>query len=114
MLHSHEGSRPDGLIVTDDHLVEPLADVLVGMGVRVPDDLAVVGHWNYPLKYERDLPIQRLGWDAVELLDRWMDTIDAQRRGESVPSRSSIAPRLEHQLITANSIENQSFLSVEA
>jgi DNA-binding LacI/PurR family transcriptional regulator len=93
ILHSGHRLVPDALIVTDDHLVEACADALGEFGVRVPDDLAVIGHWNFPLPYTRDVPVQRLGWDAEEMLARWIESIDARRRGESVPLRSTLTVR---------------------
>jgi DNA-binding LacI/PurR family transcriptional regulator len=81
---------PDALFVTDDHLVEPVADALVEFGVRVPDDMLVVGHWNFPLRFRRELPVQLIGFDCVALLARWIESIDAQRRGDEVPQETVV------------------------
>ncbi len=92
ILHSSSGRRmPDALIVTDDHLVEAVADALVKLRVRVPRDILVVGHWNFPLRYTRpDVPVRLLGVDNTDLLRRWIATIDAQRRKTRVPPRTEI------------------------
>src|SRR4029078_7620048 len=47
ILHSHPNRVPDAMLVTDDHLVEAVADALIEFGVRMPDDMLVVGHWNF-------------------------------------------------------------------
>ena len=36
------------------------------------------------MPYTHKVPIKLLGWDAAEILHRWMAAIDAQRRGEPV------------------------------
>jgi DNA-binding LacI/PurR family transcriptional regulator len=97
LLHEQRASRsdaPDALMITDDHLVEPVADALHAFRVRVPEDVAVVGHWNFPLKYRRPrVPIELLGWDACEVIERWMDAIDAQRNKTPMPRKSFLPLR---------------------
>jgi len=90
ILHSHPEDVPDAMLVTDDHLVEAVADALIHFGVRVPQDMLVVGHWNFPLKFRRDLPVQLIGQDNTELMRRWVMTIDAMRRGERVPFKKTV------------------------
>ena len=92
ILHSHPEDVPDAMLVTDDHLVEAVTDALIHFGVRVPQDMLVVGHWNFPLKFRRDLPVQLIGQDHVELLRRWVMTIDAMRSGQRVPATQTVIP----------------------
>lgn len=65
VLHEEDGARPDTLLITDDHLVGPAMSGLADLGIRVPDDLLVVGEWNFPLPYAGPAPIHRVGFDAV-------------------------------------------------
>jgi DNA-binding LacI/PurR family transcriptional regulator len=95
ILHSNHARLPDAMLVTDDHLVEAVADALIEFGVRVPDDMLVVGHWNFPLKFNRDLPVQLIGLDNVDLLRHWLMAVDAQRRGEKVARETILKPVLE-------------------
>jgi DNA-binding LacI/PurR family transcriptional regulator len=92
MMRSSPSLTPDAMVVMDDHLAEPLADALTEMAVRVPQDLQVVSHWNFPLRYTRQLPFHLLGPDAAELLTRWLETIDRLRRGEPVAERGIVSP----------------------
>jgi len=69
-------------VITADHLVEPVAAAIEEFGVRVPQDLRIVGHWNFPLPYRGRVPIDLLGFDARELLRAWVDAIDAETVGK--------------------------------
>jgi LacI family transcriptional regulator len=68
-------SRPDGLVVSNDHLAIGLVHGLISRGVRVPDDVAVVGYDDIefaaiaavPLTSVRQ-PAREMGRTAAELL----------------------------------------------
>jgi DNA-binding LacI/PurR family transcriptional regulator len=107
ILHSHPSRVPDAMLVTDDHLVEAVADALIEFGVRVPDDMLVVGHWNFPLKFNRDIPVQLIGVDNVDRVRRWVAAIDAQQRGEPVPAKTIVQPVLAGKAELCQPIEIQ-------
>ncbi len=90
--------RPDALIITDDNLVEHASGGLVAAGVRVPEDVAVVGHCNFPWPPPSALPIKRLGFDARATLRLLMARIDSQRRGEEVPLCTDIPAVFEDEI----------------
>jgi DNA-binding LacI/PurR family transcriptional regulator len=87
--------RPDGLLVTDDNLVEQATAGLIDAGVKVPSDIAVVAHCNFPWPTPSAVPVSRLGYDARTVLRACMDVIDAQRRGETPPHVTMIDPVFE-------------------
>jgi DNA-binding LacI/PurR family transcriptional regulator len=107
ILHADRTGRPDALLVTDDHLVEAVADALIEFGVRVPDDMLVVGHWNFPMKFNRDLPVQLIGVDNVELIRRWVAAIDDQRRGAALPARVIVPTTVAGEVKLCDPIEIQ-------
>jgi hypothetical protein len=74
--------RPNALLITDDNLVEHATMGLLAAGVRVPEDLEVVCHCNFPWPTPSVLPVRRLGFDVREVLNRCISSIDCQRRGE--------------------------------
>lgn len=94
ILRAKPSALPEALLVTDDHLVEGVADALLEFGIRVPDDMLVVGHWNFPLEFQRDLPIQLIGRDNTNILYHWISSIDAQRRGNMAAARRLIKPTI--------------------
>jgi DNA-binding LacI/PurR family transcriptional regulator len=79
--------RPDALLIADDNLVEHATAGLVAAGVRVPDDLEVVAHCNFPHPTPSVLPVRRLGYDAREVMKACVESIDIQRRdGKTAPT----------------------------
>ena len=77
--------RPDGIVVTDDNLVEGVSAGLVAAGIRVPTDVDVIAHANFPLPTPTVLPVVSLGFSVTEILETCLRLLDAQRRGEKVP-----------------------------
>ena len=97
LLHRGQHQRPDALLVTDDNLVEHATAGLLAAGVRVPEDVEVVVHCNFPWPTPAVLPVRRLGFDAGELLTRCLDWVDARRAGDT--TRTVLIPaRFEDEL----------------
>lgn len=77
MLQGAPASRPDGLIITDDHLVEPATQSLRRLGLHDAKAFSVIAHCNYPELPAAARPVTWLGFDshlilntAVELMRR--------------------------------------------
>jgi len=85
MMRPGKSDRPDGLIITNDNLVDDAIAGLVAEGIRVPDDLEVVAHCNFPWPPFKTLPIKRLGLDITALLRCGIDLIDRKRAGKKIP-----------------------------
>ena len=134
-LLMHDRERPDALLVEDDNFVEHALAGLAAAGVRVPalgepcraDDVAVVGHANFPLAPTKILPVRLLGYDANIMLRVCVGLIDRQRRGEPVPDETLFpalweeeVPNAEREMrkeerrqMPAPSLENELQLKVE-
>lgn len=80
MKNGPRTTRPDGILITDDNLTEPTLAGLADAGVRVPRDLTVVTHCNFPAP-PPSLPIVRLGYDTRRVLAACLDSLEAQRLG---------------------------------
>ena len=100
LLHEGQGERPDGLIITDNTLVESATVGMVAAGVKMPGDLDVVTHCNFPHNTSSMLPVKRLGYDMRVVMRAFIDAIDA-RRGGGEPSERAILPRFEEELEAA-------------
>jgi len=98
LMYSTGLQRPDGLVIADDNFVEDAQAALVAAGVRVPDDVAVVAHCNFPWPPANVLPVKRLGYDIRETLRTCIHLIDRQRRGEEVPQLNQIPALFEEEL----------------
>lgn len=86
----HDPERPDALLIQDDNFVEQALAGLTAAGIKAPDEVAVVGHANFPVAPAKVLPVRLLGYDAHLLLSVCVDLIDRQRAGETVPGETTI------------------------
>src|SRR5262249_54437430 len=89
--------RPNGLVICDDNIVEHSLAGLVAANVRVPDDVAVVTHCNFPYPPPSVLPVTRLGHHIGQTLHTCLDLLDRQRRGETVAKLTMIPALFEEE-----------------
>lgn len=76
--------RPDAMWIADDNLVPAVVEAMGATGLRIPRDVFVVGHGNFPRPTPSSMPIGRAGYHAGSVLEAAMASIRAQRRGEAV------------------------------
>ena len=98
LMHPGQFERPDCLFIADDNLVEHVTLGLLDAGVRVPDDLEVVAHANFPWATPSAMPIKRIGFDIRHVMRLSVEYIDAQRRGEACPSVVHIPAVFDHEV----------------
>lgn len=92
--------RPDGLVIADDNLVgEAVAGLTRGSsGLKVGEDIDIVGHANFPWVNSASAPVTRVGFDIREVMRTCIENIDLQRRGEQPPATTTIRAKLESEL----------------
>ncbi len=88
LFNPGQNEIPEGLMITDDHMVEPATRALIDIGGTPP---LVIAHANLPAPSPSALPILRLGWDADMLLDRSIDAIE-QHRAQGTPTPPAHLP----------------------
>ncbi len=99
MMMQLEGDRrPDALVVYDDNLLEHAVAGLLAAGVRVPDELEVVSHCNFPAPSGEVLPITRIGFDHRVLLNECLQILAMQRSGETPPEVTAIPAIFEEDM----------------
>ncbi len=86
LMQGEKGTRPDGLIIAHDGLVEHAKAGLIAAGVAVPHDAEVLAHCNFPALAPAVLPIQRLGYDVRQVLRLCIDCIDKIRANQTTPA----------------------------
>ena len=91
-LLMHCSERPDGIVIIDDNLVPNFTAGLLASGVRIPDDLEVVAHANFPWPTQSMVPVRRVGFDIHRMLELCVEIIAAQRDGKSVPELTLLPP----------------------
>jgi len=89
LFDPNQAERPDALFIVDDTLVEPATAAMASMGLRVPRDVEIVAHANFPWATPCHLPAHRIGFDIRQVLSRCVESIDQQRRG--LPTTAGVA-----------------------
>jgi len=77
--------RPDALLVGDDNLCDATIEAVVAAGLRVPEDIAVASHTNFPRKVADPVPVLRAGYDVRHVLATCIDVLNRQRAGQALP-----------------------------
>jgi hypothetical protein len=68
---------------------------LLAAGVKVPDEVVVVGHTNFPWPTPSAVPVKRLGFNVRRVLAVSLDLIDQQRRNEQPPHMTTVRATFE-------------------
>lgn len=98
LVHTGQAQRPDALIITEDTIVEDVIAGVLAAGLRVPDDIDIITHANFPHPIPTSVPVTRLGYSVPELFSACVRLIDAQRRGETFPAITRIPAYFEHEV----------------
>jgi DNA-binding LacI/PurR family transcriptional regulator len=85
----HE-DRPDCLVVSDDNLVHAAIAGVLDDGLRVPEDIAIVAHANFPDAAPTGVSCRRYGYDSQRILAMALAEIARLRAGS--PRRTVEAP----------------------
>lgn len=99
LLFENERVRPDAFFITDDNLVENALAGLIAAGAQVPHDVEIVAHCNFPHPVAAPVPVQRLGFDARQVLQTCFDDLDGQRAGQQVPPLTKISAQFEDEVM---------------
>ncbi|MCX7934616.1 MAG: GntR family transcriptional regulator [Planctomycetota bacterium] len=97
LLAANPQDRPDALVIGDDYLVEPACLGIYDSDLRVPSDLDVLTHANFPTHTPLLLPLIRLGFDAGQLLRSALAMLRRMRKGETVPPLTLLPPVFEEE-----------------
>lgn len=90
--------RPDALIISNDNLLEYATAGLVAAETRIPEEIAVIAHCNFPYPTPSALPVYRLGFDARRVMEACIESIDKQRNGSEVADVTNIEAIFEEEL----------------
>ncbi len=93
LMHSSKRTeRPDAIVIEDDNLLAPTLDGLAALGTRVPEDVRVFSHCNFPLLEVPEVEVSWLGFPVQRALEMCLGSLDAQIRGEVVPPFTAVPP----------------------
>ena len=99
LMFSGQTHRPDALMILDDNITEYAIAGLVAANIRVPDDLDVVVHCNFPYPTPTVLPVTRIGFDDTDVFRRCVSVIDLLLSGQQPPAVTEIAPIREQETL---------------
>jgi DNA-binding LacI/PurR family transcriptional regulator len=99
LMHPRQTERPDGLIISDDNFVEHAMGGLVAAGVRVPEELQIVSHCNFPYQMPSVMPVTRLGYNVRQVVQSCIENIERQRGKEEVPPVSYIPALFDEEVV---------------
>ena len=87
---AREAERPDCILITDDNLVPAATAGILDAGLRMPEDVLVMAHANFPHPVPAAAPCQRYGYDAHQILSTaWAELI---RLRDGAPRRAVVVP----------------------
>lgn len=81
MFDQGNANRPQALIIRDDNLFNPALAGILDTGLRIPQDLVIITHSNFPWQEQCPVPVIRLGYDLIEMLKVSMAELESQRQG---------------------------------
>lgn len=93
LMELSDDKRPDGLLIGDDNSFEAAMTGLLASPVRVPEQLQVVAHGNFPLPPGGEhWPVQRLGFDGYAFMAAAFKLLARQRAGRRTPALTRLRP----------------------
>lgn len=98
LLCGAQAELPDALIVSNDNLVDAALAGVVAQGKRVPEDLEILTHCNWPTAKGHVVRTARLGYDVREILHACLKIIDLWRGGERFPTVTRIPAIFEDEV----------------
>lgn len=84
MLSCPKKERPDALWIANDALVEPATRGILAAGIKVPQDMIVISHCNFPEKPFSHLPTSWYGIDVNKFIDLAMNIMHRQHKKKHV------------------------------
>jgi len=98
LLCCAQPERPEVLIVANDNLVDAAMAGVVASGRRVPEDLEILSHCNWPTPRNPVIPTVRLGYDVRQVLGECVDLIDKWRAGKPVTKCIAVPALFEDEI----------------
>jgi len=92
LMQGDPDQRPDGILLMDDHIVEPVCLGLLDLGLQTRRDLDLVGYCNFPLPPRAAMPYIQMGMDIPQMLRHMLRMIEAQREGKRPPMQTWVSP----------------------
>jgi DNA-binding LacI/PurR family transcriptional regulator len=107
MMRMRRQDRPNALIIQDDNVAEAATTALAEEKVRIPDDLEVICHCNFPNPPPCFVPVVRLGFDCREIVEWCLRALRLPRQESATDEVELLPPRFEHELVRSGGFEHK-------
>ena len=98
MLSGDKSQWPEGLILTDDHLLPHVAKGIFAKGIRIPEDIKILSHRNWKMDIQSPFKVEFLGYHTDMILKLAMDGIDKINKGIPIGNELMDQPLFEKEL----------------
>ncbi|OGV55995.1 MAG: hypothetical protein A2X45_21135 [Lentisphaerae bacterium GWF2_50_93] len=82
--------RPNAILVGDDNLIEPVCEGLKLAGVKVPGEVEIVSHCNFPRTSMPSLPVKFIGYDIHGLMLGCIEILKLQKSSGKIAQANFI------------------------
>ncbi len=88
--------KPDAFFVSDDIKMLEVEKELASMGIRVPEDVAIISHATQGVELPFTLPLTKCSFSLKRLVCAVHGVVDRLLRGEKPPVQVLVRPALQH------------------
>ncbi len=89
--------RPEALYITDDNLITPVQSTLIELGIKVPEDIRLICHFNFPDSTETVLPVKKIGYDVRDILKTGIAKIQCHYNG-TTPETMTVTGKYDSEI----------------
>lgn len=82
--------RPTGLCIVNDYVALAFMVEAMRMGVRIPEDVSVVGHDNQPISLYCPVPLTSVSQPAARIAEEVVAIVDERLNGSDAPPKTVI------------------------
>lgn len=83
-------TRPDSLIIENDNLFRHAMNAMSKLSLKVPEDVTVISHCNWPLENGSDYHVKWLGYDVRNMLESAIASIDMAKDKKRIKAAKHI------------------------
>jgi DNA-binding LacI/PurR family transcriptional regulator len=90
--------RPDGIFISDDNLASAVIKGIASTRLRIPEDVAIVSHYNWSAGMRDHLQVKGIGFDLKSMLFKIFEAISSYHESGHLPELLEVAPVFEEEL----------------
>ncbi len=104
--------RPQAFFVSDDNLTLPVLQGVIEAGVKVPRDLVILSHCNWPEPQSNLLPVKYLGYNLADVAERSLDALNRYYEDGIALVDQRFGALFEEELLSARTVRQDNLYQV--